>query len=322
MRILHVVPTYLPAVRYGGPIRSVHGLATALVRRGHSVDVYTTNMDGPSDLAVAVGEPVDLDGVRIHYFPVPAARRLAWSPALARALANHVASFDVVHLHSVFLFPTFAAARAARRAGVPFVASPRGMLMRGAINDGNALLKRLWIAAVERRTYRDAAAVHVTAALEAEDLRQAGVDPRRISVIENGLDLPRSPGTLAAGPFASVPKPYALFLSRISSKKGLDRLIRAWRDVRDLTLVVAGNDEDGYRRQMEKLATSEGLAYRIAFVGAASDADKWALYAGAAMFVLPSYAENFGNVVVEAMAMRCPVIVSDAVGAAGLVRRA
>src|SRR5262245_55360100 len=94
-RILQVVPTYFPAVRYGGPIRSVHGLARALAQRGHDVHVYTTNLDGADDLDVPLRQPVLLDGVTVHYFPVPALRRLAWSPAMGRALRAHVAQFDV-----------------------------------------------------------------------------------------------------------------------------------------------------------------------------------------------------------------------------------
>src|SRR5271169_4056294 len=70
LRLLHVVPTYYPAVRYGGPIRSVHALCASLVRRGHQVCVYTTNVDGGANSDVALGEPVDMDGVVIHYFPV------------------------------------------------------------------------------------------------------------------------------------------------------------------------------------------------------------------------------------------------------------
>src|SRR5579859_5635211 len=99
LRILHVVPTYYPAVRYGGPIRSVHGLAAALVRRGHEVHVYTTSVDGDKDLDVPLGEPVNLDGVAVHYFRVPGLRRLCWCPSLGRRLRASVASFDVVHLH-------------------------------------------------------------------------------------------------------------------------------------------------------------------------------------------------------------------------------
>src|SRR5687767_11328021 len=84
LRILQVVPAYFPAVRYGGPIRSVHGLCRALVRRGHEVHVYTTNVDGPANLDVPIERPVDIDGVQVHYFGVPALRRLFWAPALAR----------------------------------------------------------------------------------------------------------------------------------------------------------------------------------------------------------------------------------------------
>src|ERR1700687_307966 len=93
LRILQVVSAYYPAVRYGGPIRSVHGLAAALARRGHDVHVYTTNVDGESNLDVPLDRPSDLDGVAIHYFAVPALRRLWWSPALGRRLQESIGEF-------------------------------------------------------------------------------------------------------------------------------------------------------------------------------------------------------------------------------------
>ena len=322
MRILHVVPTYFPAVRYGGPIRSVHGLAAALAGRGHTVDVYTTSMDGPDDLDVPLGQPVCIDGVSVTYFPVPFGRRLSWSPMLRAALHRNMSAYDIVHLHSVFLLPTMHAARAARRCQVPYVVSPRGMLMQGAISGRNPWVKRAWIRLVERPTFAGACLVHVTARLEADELVQAGIAPRAVTVIENGLDMPDACRPLQDGPFAAIPRPYALFLSRISWKKGIDRLIRAWRDVRDLHLVIAGTDDEGYQQSMVSLCESEGMQDRISFVGPAADADKWALFQAAELFVLPSYAENFGNVVIEAMAMSCPVVLSDAVGAAGVVAAA
>ena len=130
MRILHVVPTYLPATRYGGPIYSVHGLCRALVRRGHEVHVLTTNVDGAGVSGVPLDRPVDLDGVQVRYFPVPFLRRLYWSPQMATATDARMAESDVLHCHSVFLWPTWMAARAARRARVPYVCAPRGMLDR------------------------------------------------------------------------------------------------------------------------------------------------------------------------------------------------
>lgn len=322
MKILQVVPTYYPAVRYGGPIRSVHGLARALVARGHRVDVYTTCMDGPGDLDVPLDRAVDVDGVAVRYFPVSPLRRLAHSPALSRALARSVSDYDVVHVHAVFQLPTVAAARAAARAGVPYVVSPRGMLMTGAIAGRRTFIKRAWIAAFERRSLREAAAVHVTAELEAAELGNLLGPGARIAVIANGLERTPAPVPLADGPFAALPRPYALLLSRISWKKGIDRLLRAWPRVRDLHLVIAGNDDEGYEGGMRALAGELGIDSRVSFVGPASDAHKWALYREAAVFVLPSYSENFGNVVVEALSVGCPVVTSTAVGACTLVEAA
>jgi len=322
LRILHVVPAYYPAVRYGGPIRSVQALCAALVRRGHAVSVYTTNMDGDQDSDVALGQPVDLDGVMVHYFPVPALRRLFWSPALARQLQASVAEFDLVHLHSVFLWPTFVAARAAERAGIPYVMSPRGMLVGDVIRRKNRLVKSAWIECVERRSLAHAARLHVTADIEADEVKAMGFVLPEIICIPNGVSFPNAHPALGDGPFGDLPRPYALFLSRINRKKGLDRLIRCWKWVPDLALIIAGNDDENYLPALEALAASEGVLDRIRFIGAVHDVHKWALFENAELFVLPSYSENFGNVVAEAMAMACPVVITPEVGIARFVGQA
>lgn len=321
MRILHVVPAYYPAVRYGGPIRSVHGLAVALAQRGHEVHVATTSVDGPHDLDVPLGRPVDLDGVAVHYFRVPTLRRLCWSPSMAGWLERSIAHFDVVHLHSVYLWPTWAAAREARAHGVPYLVAPRGMLIGEVIRRKSRWVKTAWIQLVERATLEGSAGLHVTADLEADEVKRLGLQAPRVFCIPNGVGVTGKAVPLAAGPFAHVPRPYALFLSRISWKKGLDRLISAWQSVPDLELVIAGNDDEGYQPRLEALARSLGVGDRVHFVGPASDQHKWALFEHAELFVLPSYSENFGNVVAEAMSMGCPVIVSDQTGIADLVRR-
>src|SRR6266446_6383354 len=133
MKILHVVPTYFPAVRYGGPIYTVHALCQSLAAAGHQVHVFTTSVDGPGDSDVPLGRPVDLAGVQVHYFRSRWLRRLYYSADLKKRLDSMAGDFDIVHLHSVFLFPTWAGARAAVRADVPYVLSPRGMLVRELI---------------------------------------------------------------------------------------------------------------------------------------------------------------------------------------------
>jgi glycosyltransferase involved in cell wall biosynthesis len=319
LRILQVVSAYYPAVRYGGPIRSVHGLSAALARRGHDVHVYTTSVDGAADSDVPLDRPVEIDGVNVHYFRVPALRRLWWSPDMGRRLRASVHEFDAVHVHAVFLWPMFAAARAAARAGVPYVIAPRGMLVRDVISRKSRWVKNAWIYLVERESLARAAAIHVTAELEGRELQALGLPAPHMTWIPNGVQWPAQWQPLDAGPYAHLPAGYALFLSRISWKKGLERLITAWQWVPDIPLVIAGNDDEDYQPRLVELARSLGLTERVIFLGAVSDAHKWALYSHARLFVLPSYSENFGNVVAEAMAMGCPVAVTPEVGIASLV---
>jgi glycosyltransferase involved in cell wall biosynthesis len=299
--LLHVVPTYLPAVRYGGPIVAVHGLCRALVARGHEVDVFTTNVDGDSISEVPIGQPVMLDGVRVHYF-ASTMQRLYMSPDMRRALRN-TKNFDLVHAHSVFLWPTMAASRAAHRDRVPLVISPRGMLVRGLIEKKSSLVKKSWIALVERRNFARASRIHFTAEREWEDAREIGLPLPDPFVVPNGIDLVPRPD-VARDPATVV------YLGRINWKKGLDRLIDALPS--GARLVVAGNDEENLTPKLRELAGNRN----VEFTGPVYDKAKWRLLASAAVFALPSMSENFGNVVVEAMMMETPVVVTPAVGLA------
>ena len=264
---------------------------------------------------------VDVDGVSVRYFPVPAFRRLAWSPAMGRALHTQIADFDVVHLHSVFLWPIRAAARAAARAGVPYLLAPRGMLIRDVIERKSRWPKRAWITLVERRTLAGAAGLHATAQLEIDEVQALGLPVNKAFCVPNGVEWPEHPPELGQTPFAGLESPFALFLSRISWKKGIDRLIRAWKHVPELTLIIGGNDDEGLIPGLRDLAHREGVSQRVRFIGAVSDHDKWALYRAARVTVLPSYSENFGNVIAEAMAMACPVVLTRGVGIAPMVER-
>lgn len=322
MKLLQVVASYLPAVRYGGTIVSVHGLATALAARGHDVHVYTTSVDGAGDSDVPHGVPVPIDGVKVWYFRSPNARRLYRSPALRDALAATVAGFDVVHTHAIFLWPLWVAARAAHRAGVPYVMSPRGMLERDLICEKSTLAKGLWIAMAERHNLERAAAIHVTSAREAAQAAAFGFRLPPMHEIPNGVDLetPATEPPSAAIAAVTAGEPFVLFLGRLNWKKGIDRLMGAMARVPGVRLVVAGNDEEGYRAVLAGVAARVGVSSRVLFAGAVHGADKAALLAHARVLVLPSYSENFGNVVVEAMAAGCPVIVTPEVGIADAVR--
>ena len=114
-------------------------------------------------------------------------------------------------------------------------------------------------------------------------------------------------------------RPYVLFLGRLNWKKGLDRLIPAMQQVTNADLLIAGNDEENYRPQLEALARRCGVVDRVRFLGPVHGEKKWALLSSAQILALPSYSENFGNVVLEAMAAGCAVIVTPEVGMASIV---
>ena len=325
MRILHVVPSYLPAVRYGGPIFAVHGLCQALAARGHEVNVFTTNIDGPGVTSTPIATPVDLDGVQIRYFPCPFLRRLYWSPALGRALHREIDKFDIVHLHSVFLWPTWAAARAARNAGIPYVLSPRGMLVKDLIARRSRLAKSAWIHLIERSNVEKAAALHMTSHLEGKELERFGWRLPRLIVIPNAIDEPLSVNGKIASDVETMTseQPLVLFLGRLTWKKGLDRLVHAFARTQSGMLAIVGTDDENFAPQLEKLVAELRIEDRVRILPrTVTGTDKERLFAAARLFVLPSYSENFGNTVLEAMRRGVPVVVTPEVGAAEIVRKA
>jgi glycosyltransferase involved in cell wall biosynthesis len=233
------------------------------------------------------------------------------------ALAARIREFDVVHLHSVFLWPTLVAARAAAKAGVPFILSPRGMLVGELIRAKSGAIKRAWLALFERRTIREAAALHVTSAQETTDFNALGLTARKIIELPNGVEPPRPAGEPAPDIAAAIGRGrYVLYLGRLNWKKNLPALIEAVAQVPDIRLIIAGNDEEGH---VAALPASDSLTLIPRSI---EGADKEALFAGATIFALPSLNENFGNTVLEAMVRGIPVVVSSGAGVAQVVREA
>ena len=323
MRIVHVVPSYLPATRYGGPIYAVHGLCVALARAGHDVRVFTTNIDGAYDSDVPLETPVELDGVQVVYYRTRHLRRIAWAPRMLLGLAQAIEPTAVVHVHSMFGFPTVAAARCAEFKRAPYVLSPHGALVSKFIREKSYLAKTLWIRAFDARVVAHAARIHVASDAERRELCALGLRVPTMFLAPNGVDLPSQEDTQhgsARVDELAARGPYAVFLGRICWVKGLDRALRALAHT-SVRLVIAGNDNEGLQPKLVQLATSLGIADRVTFIGGVAGADKWALLRSARFLLLPSYTENFGIVVAEAMAMGCPVLVTPQVGAADVVLR-
>lgn len=333
MKILHIVPSYLPATRYGGPIQSVHNLNRALVRKGAEVTVYTTNANGPKRLDVPLGEPIDMDGVKVFYFPVGLPAAWYYSRELKKALKNNVKNFDIVHITSTFLSASAFGAHYAKKAGIPYIISPRGNLMRAPLSVSR-FKKKIYINLIERRNLAGAAAIDFTSIDEERDYLRGGFPLKHSIVLPNGIKMP-DPATVSSGEISEFKKEVGFgagetiisCLGRISKIKGFDTLIPAFADlalsgIRTKLLIIGGDDEKGYKKEVEKLISERGLGEAVVFAGMLTGHKKDIALKASDILAQPSESESFGMSSAEAMAMGIPVIVTEGVGVSSIVAKA
>lgn len=316
MKILHVIGSL--ADFYGGPSKACFEMARAVARRGHEVSIFATDHGGAGVSRSLAGERTEPDGMVVRHFPALPPRFWMFSPALKHALGEEIPRVDVVHLHSLYLFHDKVAGRECRRAGVPYLLSPHGTL-DPYLYRRHRLRKTLMERWFQNAVTRGAAAIHFTTE-EERRLATPHVFGVRGAVVPLGLDIDEYRPLPPRGRFrAAHPeiggRPIVLFLGRLNFKKGLDVLIRAFAEAAgtaDAHLVIAGPD-GGMGTRTRAWVDSHGLRARTTFAGMVTGAAKLELLADSDLFVLPSYSENFGIAVIEAMACGLPVAVSDRV---------
>jgi glycosyltransferase involved in cell wall biosynthesis len=290
----------------------------------------TTNIDGPGVLDVPLDRPVDMDGVQVWYYPVERPRWYCFSRPLGRALRERVGDYDVVHIHSIFLWPTTVAAYWSRRRKVPYVVHPAGALdtifeskeyqsrWAGLLGNGK---KWLYMRTLGRLDLDRASGMQYTSEVDMETSRRLDLGAPGY-VLPLGVDPPSPPADAAAATLREehprlAGKRIVLFLARLAPNKGFNILLEALAQLAahrsDFALVVAGSGTPAYEREVAGLVLRHGLQDRTVMLGFVNGDDKWRVLSEADIFVLPSHHENFPVAVVEALASGLPVIVSDRV---------
>jgi len=340
MKLLTIIPNYWPAFLHGGPVISVHYLNRALVRKGIDVTVYTTNVDLAKK--VPPNEEVNIDGVKVTYFRfsnlfefiAPFGWQFSWR--MTRALKERLKAFDLIYIVTIWSYPTIVAAYYSRLYRKPYVLAPRGMLYP------ETFFKKAWkkwpyYHLVVKKDLESASAIHYTTEDEAEKTQSfLGLNNHTI-IVPNGIelsefsDLPDREQLKVRYPYLKDKKTI-LFLGRVNWKKGLDILVKAYamltKDRKDLHLLIAGPDEKGYSEKVKRWIRKYKMSYidfrlrgkdrkedaQVTFTGMLTGKEKIEAYAASDVFVLPSYSENFGMTVVEAMACGLPVVISNKVG--------
>lgn len=308
MRVIHVVPAITNEA--SGPSYSVVRLCESLIAQGEEVELVAL------DLGPMQAPPAFLETFPIGLGP----RRLGRSPAMHRWLIEQVRSksVDLLHNHGMWQMNAVYPGWAARKGNIKLVVSPRGAFSEWAMQYGSVMKKVFW-PAFQRPVLECASCFHATAESEYEDIRRLGFR-QPVAIIPNGIDIP-----------AVMPKKYSelrtlLFLGRLHPVKGLNMLLPAWGEVQDhfpdWQLVIAGSDDSyygksGYLEELQRLSNQLDLK-RVKFVGELRGMEKLQTYQDAELFVLPSYSENFGVTVAEALAMGTPAIVSKGAPWGGL----
>ncbi|MCZ2098476.1 MAG: glycosyltransferase [Anaerolineae bacterium] len=325
MNLLHVVPYYAPAWRFGGAVRAVTDLTRAQAEAGHRVFVLTTDALGPGERVAGLHEMIDgVDVTRVRNRSAALRSRLNLStpagiaPAAERLIRAH--AIDAVHCHEVRTVENLRVAPVARRLGVPLLVSPHGTL---PLDTGRGGVKRLWDRLFARRLLPGFDRVIALTAAEAADARAiwaaCGVPlpPERVSVVPNGVHL---------GDFAHLPPgdpfrarwnlgsgPVVLFLGRLHERKGAQLLIPAFAQARGATpearLVIAGPDE-GMLATLHAQARELGVEQRVVFTGLLDGEDRLAALSAADLFALPAVGEGFSMAVLEALACGLPVVLT------------
>ncbi|MDA0266914.1 MAG: hormogonium polysaccharide biosynthesis glycosyltransferase HpsP [Cyanobacteria bacterium] len=322
LRVLQIVPSV--SLVYGGPSQMIRGFSKALAEAGAEVTLVTTDSNGDVDeapLDVPLNQPVPESGYTTWYFRCSPFRRYKFSLGLLRWLMTHAQDYDIAHIHALFSPVSSTAATVARWRGLPYLLRPLGTLDPADLRK-KYRLKQLYAAVLERSNLAGAAAIHFTSAQEALISERFNTQTPDLVLPLGVTPLPHRWGeVINVRDKYGIPAdcPIVLFMSRIDPKKGLDLLLPALEALQQQGLpfhfVLCGaNPQDrAYEQSISQRIADSPLQAQTTVTGYVAGDLKTALLEAANLFVLPSYYENFGIAVAEAMLTGVPVVISDQV---------
>lgn len=318
MKILQVIPYFVPAWDYGGPLRVCYELSKELVRRGQEVTVYTTDtLDANS--RVEKKEEV-IDGIKVKRFRnlsnTLACKHNIFLPLdMLLVIKKELPNFNVIHMHDYRTMQNVIVHHCAKKDAIPYVFQAHGALPRIAAKQRS---KYVYDAIWGRKLLEDASKVIALTEAEAERYKSMGVSKERIEIVPNGIALSEFDNLPERGEFR---KKYGLndnekiilYLGRIHQTKGIDLLARAFAalsaNFNDAKLVIIGPD-DGYLPALKELINELGIEERVLFAGPLYKEEKIKAYIDADVFVTPSF-YGFPVTFLEACACGLPVITTQ-----------
>ena len=280
-------------INSGGPSRSVPMLVKGLVEFGVDVTLMT----------------IRSKNMNVHALEGTTARLKVLEPSFTRKEITRYLKdekFHLIQIQSMWDWPYHKVMVEARKLGIPYIVTPRGMLEPWSLSQKKWKKKLAWWL-YQRNDVQKSVCVFTTAKMEAEHVTNLGITTCK-AVIPNGIETDSYPCKTSV----DVVKKQVLFLSRVHVKKGIEVLFEAWKqihpDYEDWQLLVIGNGEAEYIHSLENRVECLGLKESIKILPPVFGNDKIQIYQESALFCLPSYSENFGMAIAEAMSCGTPVI--------------
>ena len=316
MKILHIIPS-VSSIR-GGTSTAILETVRALCSLDISAEIVTTNDNGDDLLDVPINELIEYKGVPVRFFsrfspPIHGISEYAFSLDFTQWIYGNIENYNLVEIHSFFSYVCSFSAMIARWKSIPYIINPHGQLLPWVIAQ-KRLKKNIYTLLIERQNLNNSAAIRCTSIQEEQNVRDFRITAPTF-ILPIGVQFPDlvfdSKSSLRRKYNLSRSSKIILFVSRFHPKKRLDFLLKVLKKIegyRNFYAIFAGSGEVDYVQYIEKLIISLGLEDRVILTGFVTGIEKKLLFQGADIFALPTFGENFGMSIVEAMAYGLPIV--------------
>ena len=295
MKIFHVIERLF---KYGGANVACVDIATREMLFGNDVAIFSTSSSHDDNLVIP-SQITTFICKRINSF-----FRLSYVENLNAEMKKAIDEFhpDIIHVHALWDPLIHAAIKYASMKNIPIVHSPHGMLTPWALSNKKNKKRIAW-RLYQHVDLKKVSLFHVTCEDEKQDLLRLGFK-QPVEVNPLGMDIP-SVDLKNKDDLKLI-----LFMSRIHPKKGLLNLVEAWNRIRNpqWQIIICGPDDDSHQKVVEDRIKTLKLNSFFEFKGSVTGKAKEDLLNKCSLFVLPTFSENFGIVVLEALAHGMPVI--------------
>jgi len=317
MKILQVIPYFVPAWDFGGPLPVCYELSKQLVKRGHEVAVWTTDALNARSRIAQRTETIDgIEVRRFKNFSNSLAYKYNISSPIGMALAaDDIKGYDIIHIHEYRVIQNAFIRSYSKKYQIPYILQAHGSLVTFF---QKGWLKRIFDKLWGYRILTDAAKVIALTQTEAEQYKGMGVSSDKIEIVPNGIDLSEYENLPQGGEFRRKyglddNERIILYLGRIHQTKGIDLLTRAFvrlsEEVSVAKLVIVGPD-DGYLPALKRLIKELHVEEKVLLTGPVYGRDKLEAYVDADIFVTPSF-YGFPVTFMEACATGTPIVTTE-----------